>query len=149
MRAVVQRVREARIEVAGDVISEMGPGLLALVGVGGNDGLEQAIEMARKLVHLRIFDDEDGRMNRSVLDVQGTLGVVSQFTLYGETSKGRRPSYGGAAGAEAARPLIEHVAQAARELSVPVVMGRFQADMQVYLLNDGPVTLWVDTEASK
>ncbi|MAI78617.1 MAG: D-tyrosyl-tRNA(Tyr) deacylase [Deltaproteobacteria bacterium] len=149
MRAVVQRVREARIEVAGDVISEMGPGLLALVGVGGNDGLEQAIEMARKLVHLRIFDDEDGRMNRSVLDVQGTLGVVSQFTLYGETSKGRRPSYGGAAGAEAARPLIEQVAQAARELSVPVVMGRFQADMQVYLLNDGPVTLWVDTEASK
>jgi D-tyrosyl-tRNA(Tyr) deacylase len=145
VRAVVQRVRSARISVEGEEIAAMGSGLLALVGVGCDDGAAEARELARKLVHLRIFADDAGRMNRSLHDTGGTLGIVSQFTLYGDARQGRRPSYSAAAPAELAAPLIEAVAEAARDLGVPVVTGRFQAMMDVALVNAGPVTILLDT----
>lgn len=147
MRAVVQRVLEARVEVAGEVVAQMQGGLLVLLGVGHGDTSEQAEQLARKIVHLRIFEDEDGRMNRSLLEQGGTLCVVSQFTLYGDSKKGRRPSFGSAAPPDLARPLVEEVAEAARQLGAPVVTGQFQAHMKVHLVNDGPVTLWLDTES--
>jgi D-tyrosyl-tRNA(Tyr) deacylase len=146
VRVVAQRVSSARICVGAEEIAAMGRGLLALVGVGVDDTPEAAQELARKLVHLRVFDDDQGRMNRSLRDVGGTLGVVSQFTLYGDTHQGRRPSYTAAAPAEVAAPLIEAVAQAARDLGVPVVAGRFQAEMEVALVNAGPVTILIDTQ---
>jgi D-tyrosyl-tRNA(Tyr) deacylase len=146
MRAVAQRVRRARITVGGAVVGEMGEGLLALVGVGRGDGPESAAELARKLVHLRVFDDADGRRNASLLDARGTLGVVSQFTLFGDARKGRRPSYVEAAPPEQAEPLVERVCAEARALGVPVVTGRFRADMDVELVNAGPVTILVDTD---
>ena len=146
MRAVVQRVRRACVRVDGAVVGEMGPGLLALVGVAASDDAAAADELARKLVHLRIFEDDAGRMNRSLLDTDGALGVVSQFTLYGDVRKGRRPSFGAAAPPERAEPLIERVVAAARALGVTVVTGRFRAMMDVELTNAGPVTLLLDTE---
>ena len=124
----------------------MGEGLLALVGVGRDDTPAQAEELARRLVHLRVFGDENGRMNRSLLEVGGTLGVVSQFTLFGDARQGRRPSYARAAPAEQAEPLIEVLIEAVRELGVPVVTGRFRAMMDVALVNAGPVTILLDTE---
>jgi len=142
----VQRVSEARVEVSGETVASMGPGLLALVGVAGGDGEEQARELARKLAHLRVLPDEAGRMNRSLLESGGTLGVVSQFTLLGDVRKGRRPAFTAAAPPERAEPLVERVAASARELGVTVVTGRFGASMRVWLVNDGPVTLLVDTE---
>jgi len=145
MRAVVQRVAEARVDVADETVAAMGPGLLALVGVGQEDVLEDAIQLAHKLVHLRVFEDDQGRMNWSLLDTGGTLGVVSQFTLLGDTRRGRRPSFAAAAPPEQAEPLIEAVVREAREARVPVVSGRFGARMAVNLVNAGPVTLWVDT----
>lgn len=148
MRAVVQRVLSARIEVDGGTVGEMGPGLLALVGVGREDREAHALELARKLVELRIFADDAGRMNRSLLDVGGTLGVVSQFTLFGDARKGRRPSFVEAAPPEQAEPLVEAVAAAARGMGAPVVTGRFRAHMKVSLVNDGPVTLWLETPAA-
>lgn len=148
MRAVAQRVRRARIEVDGEPVASMGEGLLALVGVGGEDDEADAAELARKLVHLRVFPDAQGRMNRSLLETGGQLGVVSQFTLYGDTSRGRRPSYQRAAPPERARALIEALVERARELGAPVVTGRFQAMMDVHLENTGPVTLLLDTRES-
>jgi D-tyrosyl-tRNA(Tyr) deacylase len=145
VRAVVQRVRSARITVAGEEVAAMGAGLLALVGVGGGDGEADARELARKLVHLRIFEDDAGRMNRSLCETGGVLGIVSQFTLYGDARQGRRPSFTAAAPAEEAAPLIEAVAEAARGLGVRVVCGRFQAMMDVALVNAGPVTILLDT----
>jgi D-tyrosyl-tRNA(Tyr) deacylase len=145
MRAVVQRVSRARITVAGEVVGEMGEGLLALVGVAGDDGEEDARELAAKLVHLRVFPDREGRMNRSLLEAGGALGVVSQFTLLGDARKGRRPSYAGAAPPERAEPLVEAVVSAARGLGVTVVTGRFRAAMDVSLVNQGPVTVLLDT----
>lgn len=146
MRAVVQRVKSARVTVGAEIAAEMREGLLALVGVGRQDGPASAVELARKLVHLRVFRDDEGRMNRSLLEVGGTLGVVSQFTLFGDLRKGRRPFFGDAAPPEAAAPLIESVVESARTLGVPVVTGRFQARMEVELINDGPVTLLIDTD---
>lgn len=145
MRAVAQRVQQARIEVAGELVAEMPAGLLALVGVGRDDDADAVHELARRLVGLRVFDDDDGRMNRSLLETGGTLGIVSQFTLFGDTRKGRRPSFVAAAPPEQASPLVEALADAARQQGVPVVTGRFQAHMQVHLVNDGPVTLLLDT----
>jgi len=145
MRAVVQRVLSARVEVEGQPVGEMGAGLLALVGVGREDGEDDALELVRKLVELRIFPDAEGRMNRSLRDVGGALGVVSQFTLHGDTRKGRRPSFVAAAPPEQAEPLVEAVAAAARGMGLAVMTGRFRAHMRVSLVNDGPVTLWVDT----
>jgi len=123
----------------------MADGLLALVGVAADDADGDARELARKLVHLRVFADDQGRMNRSLLDVGGTLGVVSQFTLLGDARQGRRPSFVAAAHGEVAEPLIERLVEAAREEGVRVVTGRFGADMDVSLVNAGPVTLLIDT----
>ena len=127
-------------------MGEMGAGLLALVGVARADGPAQAEELARKLVHLRVFADAAGRMNASLLEAGGTLGVVSQFTLLGDARKGRRPSWSEAAPPEQAEPLIEALCAEARALGVPVVTGRFRARMAVELVNDGPVTILLDTE---
>jgi D-aminoacyl-tRNA deacylase len=142
---VVQRVTCARVRVADECVAEMGAGLLALVGVGRTDDAAHARELARKLVHLRILEDEAGRMSRSLVETGGTLGLVSQFTLYGDARKGRRPSWLDAAPPELAEPLLEAVAAAAREHGVPVVTGRFRAQMDVELVNSGPVTLILDT----
>ena len=146
MRAVVQRVRSAQVVVGGEVACQMGEGLLALVGVGQADTAESAAALAQRIVHLRIFGDESDRMNRSLLDTGGTLGVVSQFTLYGDARHGRRPSFVAACPADQAAPLIEAVVDAARGFDVPVVTGRFQAAMEVSLVNTGPVTILLDTE---
>lgn len=124
----------------------MGEGLLALVGVGQADTAESAAALAQRIVHLRIFGDESDRMNRSLLDTGGTLGVVSQFTLFGDARHGRRPSFVAACPADQAAPLIEAVVDAAREFGVPVVTGRFQTAMEVSLVNSGPVTILLDTE---
>lgn len=146
MRAVAQRVRSARIHVDGEEIAAMEAGLLVLVAAGRDDTEASAAELARKLVQLRVFEDDAGRMSRSLLDTGGTLGVVSQFTLFGDCRKGRRPSFSAAAPAELAEPLVEAVAAEARALGAPVVTGRFQAMMDVSLVNAGPVTLLLDTE---
>jgi len=143
---VVQRVRSARIRVGPETVSEMGAGLLALVGVKRGDGLETARDLARKLVHLRVLEDDAGRMNCSLLDAGGTLGVVSQFTLYGDARKGRRPAFVDAAPGEEAEPLVQALADAARALGVTVITGRFGATMDVELVNAGPVTLLLDSE---
>ena len=145
MRAVVQRVRDARVTVDGALVAAMGHGLLALVGVAREDGPEDATALAEKLAHLRVFEDEAGRLNRSLLDVGGTLGVVSQFTLLGDARRGRRPSFVQAAPPEQAEPLIEALVNGARAAGVNVVTGRFRARMEVALVNVGPVTLLVDT----
>jgi len=145
MRAVAQRVSEARVRVEGETVLDMGPGLLALVGVRRGDAPDDAAELARRLVRLRVFDDARGRMDRSLLDTGGTLGVVSQFTLYGDTRRGRRPSWAEAAPAAEALPLLEALAEAARAEGAPVATGRFGARMEVALVNAGPVTLLLDT----
>ena len=146
MRAVVQRVHSARIRVESECVGEMGEGLLALVGVGRNDTEEQAEDLARKLVHLRVFKDEAERMNRSLIETGGQLGVVSQFTLYGDVRRGRRPSYTDAAPPQQAEPLIRAVVDAATAAGVSVITGRFRAMMDVELVNAGPVTILIDTE---
>jgi D-tyrosyl-tRNA(Tyr) deacylase len=146
VRAVVQRVRSARIRVKSECVGEMREGLLALVGVGRGDGQKQAEELARKLVHLRVFHDEDGRMNRSLIETGGQLGVVSQFTLFGDARRGRRPSYTDAAPPEQAEPLIRAVVAAADAAGVSVITGRFRAMMDVELVNAGPVTILLDTD---
>jgi D-tyrosyl-tRNA(Tyr) deacylase len=146
VRAVVQRVRSAQVSVGGELACQMGEGLLALVGAGQADTAESAAALAQRIVHLRIFGDESGRMNCSLLDTGGTLGVVSQFTLYGDARHGRRPSFVAACPADQAAPLIEAVVDAARGFGVPVVTGRFQAAMEVSLVNSGPVTILLDTE---
>jgi D-tyrosyl-tRNA(Tyr) deacylase len=146
VRAVVQRVGEARVTVAGEVAGEMGAGLLALVGVASDDSAADAQELAAKLARLRVFPDSEGRMNRSLLETGGALGVVSQFTLLGDARRGRRPSYAGAAPPDVAEPLVETVVRAARALGVTVITGRFRAAMHVALVNDGPVTILLDTK---
>ena len=146
MRAVVQRVDRAEVTVGGETVATMGRGLLALVGVGHEDGEGEADELARRMVQLRIFEDDAGKMNRSRVEAGGTLGVVSQFTLMGDARQGRRPSFVAAARPEHAEPLVERVVEAARERGVAVVTGRFGARMEVSLVNAGPVTLLLDTE---
>ena len=145
MRAVVQRVREVAVRVGGQLVGDTGAGLLAFVGVARDDGMQDAHELARKLVHLRVFEDAAGRMNRSLLEVGGSLALVSQFTLLGDAREGRRPSYADAAPAEQAEPLLEAVVAAVRESGVTVVTGCFGARMEVALVNEGPVTLLLDT----
>ena len=146
MRAVVQRVSSASVDVDDERVAEMGEGLLVLVGVGHGDDEGSAVELAKKIVGLRIFEDDDGKMNRSLADTRGTLGLVSQFTLLADTRKGRRPSFGDAAPPEKAEPLFERVVEEARALGVPIVTGRFRKTMQVSLVNEGPVTLLIDTD---
>ena len=144
MRAVIQRVSQARVMVEGTVLGEIGPGLLVLVGVAKPDTAADAAFLAEKILNLRVFPDEAGKMNRSLLDTGGALLVVSQFTLYGDC-KGRRPSFDNAAPAELARPLYEHFVEVARQSGLRVATGVFQAHMEVSLVNDGPVTLLVES----
>jgi D-tyrosyl-tRNA(Tyr) deacylase len=145
VRAVIQRVTRASVAVAGEVVSEIGPGLVVLVGVGRDDGPTDAAYLASKVQGLRVFGDDDGRMNRSVADVGGAALVISQFTLFGDVRKGRRPSFVEAAEPERARELYEALIGGLRALGVPVETGVFQADMAVSLVNDGPVTILIDT----
>jgi D-aminoacyl-tRNA deacylase len=144
MRAVVQRVTEAEVRVDGEVVGAIGPGLCALVGVTHGDTPDQAVKLASKLFHLRVFDDADGVMNRSLADTGAAALVVSQFTLYGDTSRGRRPSWVAAARPEHAEPLVDAVVRELRRLGAEVATGRFRADMRLALVNDGPVTLVLD-----
>ena len=147
MRILIQRVRRASVGIGGSVRSSIGRGLLVLVGIGPDDGEDDVRYLCEKLVKLRIFDDEAGVMNRSVVDAGGDVVVVSQFTLYASTRKGNRPSYVRAAGPEAAVPLYERfVAVTGKLLGRPVQTGVFGADMQVELVNDGPVTIWIDSK---
>lgn len=147
MRILIQRVRRASVGIGGSVRSSIGRGLLVLVGIGPDDGEDDVRYLCEKLVKLRIFDDEAGVMNRSVVDAGGDVLVVSQFTLYASTRKGNRPSYVRAAGPEAAVPLYERFVAVTRKLlGRPVQTGVFGADMQVELVNDGPVTIWIDSK---
>jgi D-tyrosyl-tRNA(Tyr) deacylase len=148
MRAVVQRVSCAEVEVEGECVARMGDGLLVLVGVGSRDEPSDAKTLARKIVGLRIFEDQAGKMNRSLLDVGGMLGLVSQFTLWGDVRKGRRPSFGEAAAPDLARALLDLLAIEAGQLGVSVVTGQFGAKMNVSLVNAGPCTLLLDTDKS-
>lgn len=144
MRLLLQRVSEARVTVDGKTIAGIGRGLLILVGVGRGDGKEQARDLAEKTVHLRIFDDEDGKTNLSVRDVNGEALVVSQFTLYADTSRGRRPGFTDAALPDAAAPLVDLFASLLESHGVPTQTGRFGAHMQVGLVNDGPMTILLE-----
>lgn len=146
MRAVVQRVSRASVDVGDERVCEMGEGLLALVGVGVRDRERDAVELARKLVGLRVFEDAAGKLDRSLLETGGGLCLVSQFTLWGDTRKGRRPSFGEAADPEIARALFERAVEEARAQGVSVVTGRFRETMDVSLVNAGPVTILLDTE---
>ena len=145
MRAVVQRVKQARVEVNGAVRGEVGPGLLVFLGVGDGDTEKDAAYVADKTAHLRIFPDEGGLMNRSVSDAGGGVLVVSQFTLWGDCRKGRRPSFVRAAPPDAARALYERVVDLLREKRLTVGTGEFREMMDVHLVNDGPVTLLIDS----
>jgi D-tyrosyl-tRNA(Tyr) deacylase len=147
MRAVVQRVSQARVLIDGTVVGEIGQGLLILLGVTQSDTPAQARWLAEKVVGLRIFNDADGKMNLSIGDVGGGTLIVSQFTLYGDCRKGRRPSFVDAAGPEIAIPLYEEFINAVKAQGVPAATGRFGATMQVELVNDGPVTLIVDSKS--
>ena len=144
MRALIQRVTKASVTVDEKTISSIGHGLLVLLGVGHNDGEEQARWMAEKIATLRIFSDPEGKMNLSVLDVKGEAIVVSQFTLFADAQKGRRPSYIDAARPEVAAPIVERVAALLREQGVPTQTGIFGVDMLVEIHNDGPVTIWLE-----
>ena len=146
MRALVQRVSEASVTVDGTVAGAIGPGLLVLVCAMRGDTEARSAWLARKLVNLRIFRDEEGRMNRSLLDTGGSALVVSQFTLAAET-KGNRPGFSAAAAPDEGRRLYEHFSEALRAHGVTTANGIFAADMKVALVNDGPVTIWLDTEA--
>lgn len=146
MRAVLTRVRSASVSIAGEVVGQIGRGFLILLGVGQNDTRTQCLKLADKLTALRIFDDENDRMNLSLDDVGGEILVISQFTLYGNCKKGRRPEYLAAARPELAVPLYEQFVALCRQKGYHVETGRFGADMQVSSVNDGPVTLVVDTD---
>lgn len=141
MRALVQRVKHASVTVEGTTVGRIGPGLCVLVGVTHTDNADSAVKLAQRLRKLRIFDDPDGKMNLSVADTDGEILVVSQFTLYADTRKGNRPSYVAAARPEAAEPLIEQVVDELRTLGSKVETGRFRTEMEVSLVNDGPVTV--------
>lgn len=141
MRAVVQRVSEARVEVAGEVVGRIGLGMLVLLGVGREDDEASARALATRVAQLRVFDDPQGRMNLALADVAGAMLVVSQFTLWGDTNAGRRPSWSRAAPGPQAEPLYRVFVEHVRSLGIEVAEGRFGADMDVHLVNRGPVTL--------
>lgn len=144
MRALVQRVSEARVDVGGATVGRIGPGLLILVCAMAGDAPDAAPKLAAKIARLRIFRDDAGRMNRSMLDTGGAALVVSQFTLAADTARGNRPGFSAAAPPETAERLYLAFADALRDLGVPVETGRFGAEMAVSLTNDGPVTIWLD-----
>lgn len=145
MRAVIQRVSRARVHVGAETVGEIGPGLLALVGVAADDGPADIAYIAGKIRDLRIFDDEHGKMNRALGDTGGAVLVVSQFTLYGDVRKGRRPSFDRAAPADDGRTIFDAVVATLRAAGVTVETGTYRAHMQVELVNDGPVTILVDS----
>ncbi len=145
MRALVQRVSQARVEVEGRVVGSIGPGILVLLGIAKTDVEQDAEYLANKVTNLRIFDDEHGKLNLSVKDIGGAALVVSQFTLYGDCRKGRRPSYDDAASGEQARGLYDYFLEAVRREVTYVASGVFQATMAVHLVNDGPVTLMCES----
>ncbi len=145
MRAVLQRVNRAQVRVNGRISSEVGKGVLVLLGVGHGDGTPQADFLLDKIIHLRIFEDPEGKMNLSLLDVGGDLMVISQFTLYADCRKGRRPSFTDAAQPEEARKLYEHFVARAVRLGLKVATGVFQENMEVELINFGPVTILLDS----
>src|SRR5215467_15106121 len=146
MRAVVQRVSHGRVIVDGSVTGEIGDGLVVLLGVGRNDTSAVATTMAEKIANLRIFEDDQGKMNRSLLDVEGSALVISQFTIYGDARGQRRPSFMAAAAPEQARKLYEEFCEALRKFGITVATGVFQAVMSVELVNEGPVTILLDSE---
>jgi D-tyrosyl-tRNA(Tyr) deacylase len=145
MRAVVQRVKRARVEVEGQTVGEIGPGLLIFLGVGEEDSEKECDHLANKIAHLRIFPDDQGLMNLSLTEIEGAVLVVSQFTLWGDCRKGRRPSFTRAAPPEKARELYEHFIGILRGKGLQVATGKFQEMMDVHLVNDGPVTLLLDS----
>ncbi len=147
MRAVLQRVSQAAVTVNGETVAEIGSGLAVLLCVENGDAAADAALFACKIAAMRIFEDDAGKMNRSVLDVSGAALVVSQFTLAGEWRKGNRPSFSGAARPEVAEPLMQEVCDGLRGAGVPVATGVFGARMAVHLVNDGPVTIWMDSRA--
>jgi len=149
MRALVQRVRQAAVTLTGsqEILSEIGPGLLVFLGVTHADNQQDAAWLAAKVARLRVFEDDQGKMNRSVQEIKGSVLVVSQFTLYGDTRRGNRPGFDQAARPEMAEPLYESFVALLRETGLAVATGRFAADMQVALTNDGPVTLLLESPA--
>lgn len=146
MRCVVQRVTSAAVRVGEETTGAIGPGIMALIGVSTEDGPADLKYIAEKVLHLRIFDDENGVMNKSILDAGGAILAVSQFTLYGDARGGRRPSYFRAAKPEKANEMYQQLIQTWRDAGVQVETGRFRAEMQVSLVNDGPVTILLDSE---
>ena len=146
MKIVLQRVKSARVDIAGETVGSIGVGLLILLGVTHADTLDDVEYLANKAVQLRIFPDEEGRMNRSLVEAGGALLVVSQFTLYGDCRKGRRPSFDHAAPPEQARALYEEFIRRLKLSNIPVETGVFQAEMEVHLINDGPVTFVLDSK---
>jgi D-tyrosyl-tRNA(Tyr) deacylase len=145
MRSVVQRVSRAQVTIDQEPVGTIGPGVVVLLGIHKDDSEKEAQWLADKIVGLRIFEDDKGLMNRSLLDVGGEMLIVSQFTLYGDCRKGRRPGYSSAARPEIAEPLYEHFIRMVQQQGVTTATGRFQAMMQVELINDGPVTLLLDS----
>jgi D-tyrosyl-tRNA(Tyr) deacylase len=146
MRVLLQRVSHASVTVDEKIVGKIGQGLLILLGVGQNDSETQVKTLADKIAHLRIFEDDEGKMNRSLLDTNGQALVVSQFTLYADARKGRRPGYSNAAPPALAEPLVERFKDAIASYGIKVAGGVFGAYMQVELLNDGPVTIWLDSK---
>jgi len=144
MRVVLQRVRQGRVSVDEQVVAQIERGVVILLGIGPQDGPEQASYLAEKIAHLRIFEDQQGKLNLSLLDIQGQALVVSQFTLYADTRKGRRPSFTDAALPGAALPLVDRFAEYLRQLGVPTQTGVFGAHMLVDIANEGPVTIWLE-----
>ena len=144
MRVVLQRVNHGNVTVEGKTLAEIDLGLVILLGIGPGDGDEQIDYLVNKIAHLRIFEDDQGKINRSLLDVGGAAIVVSQFTLYADTRKGRRPSFTDAAPPDIASPLVDRFAKKLAALGVPTQTGAFGAHMQVEIHNDGPVTIWLE-----
>jgi len=147
VRVLLQRVSRASVSVRDELVAEIGPGVLLLVGIGADDGLGEYDRIAEKVVHLRVFDDEAGVMNRSLADVGGQVLVVPQFTLYGDVRRGRRPSWDGAAPPDVAAGRVEAFARALEDRGADVRRGAFREHMAVELVNDGPVTIWIDAAA--
>jgi len=146
MRALLQRVQSASVSIQGATIAQIGPGLVILLGVGPQDGDRQARFLVDKIAHLRIFEDGEGKMNRSILDVGGEVIVVSQFTLYADTSRGRRPSFTSAAAPKQAQPVVETFADLLAQSGIATQTGQFGAHMLVNIANDGPVTIWLEAD---
>ncbi len=146
MRAVVQKVKEASVKVKGNVIAKVGKGILILLGIATDDSKNDCEYLANKIANLRIFPDENSLMNKSLIDINGSVLVVSQFTLLGDCRKGRRPSFSNAASPDIAKPLYEQFVEVLKEKKIHVETGIFQEMMEVYLINDGPVTLILDSK---